>query len=851
MPAAEPRRLVADAPIAGLIPLSSHVSRHVVKTTGGDFLMTWRLDGLPFVGREEWEIEHRHDTFNRMLQSLRAPDFVNVAFWVHDLRRRGGIESMGRFDARFNQVLSDHYFGMLSSQRSMRNELYLTMLYRPIVVGKRLVERSWDLGVLQAQQDQSVAKLMELAGNVEAVLKDYAPVRLGLYEADNGVVFSEVLEHFGFVLNRIDEPVPALAAPVHDYLAVSRHVFSSRTGEFLIRTPEGRNVFGAILNIKEYCDGTWPGILNGLKYLDFEYVITHSFSPMGRQDALRVLDRTKGMMISSGDKAVSQIAELDHAMDQVASGSFVLGEYHFVMALYADSQEQLAQNIARARAELSNAGFVSAREDLAVCSAFYSQLPGNWSCRTRLANVSSLNFLGLSPLHSFASGKRDRNPWGECVTVLQTTNGQPYYFNFHATHPAEDSLDEKAIANTMVIGKSGTGKTALINFLLSQVQKFDPCPTIFFFDKDRGAEIFVRACGGNYLALENGAPTGFNPFQCERNESNTQFLAGLVKVLAGKERYSAREDEDIHRAVDGVMDMPMHLRTLSNLRKSLPNMGDDGLYARLRRWTAGHALGWVFDNPADTIDLERASIIGFDYTDLIDNPEVRVPVINYLLHRLEQMIDGRRLIYVMDEFWKILDGGGGLKEFAKNKQKTIRKQNGFGIFATQSPEDALSSDISAALIEQTATMVLLPNPNASRKDYIDGLKLTEAEFDVVKGLDERSRTFLVKQGHASAVCQLNLRGLDDALAVISANTGNIAIMHRILAEVAASQGTVPDALAPDDWLPLFYRERKGSGRTGERSEASERNSAPGQSGGTPQVSRPQFVEVGRSRESTG
>src|SRR5690606_6797149 len=104
MPAAEPRRLVADAPIAGLIPLSSHVSRHVVKTTGGDFLMTWRLDGLPFVGREEWEIEHRHDTFNRMLQSLRAPDFVNVAFWVHDLRRRGGIESMGRFDARFNQV---------------------------------------------------------------------------------------------------------------------------------------------------------------------------------------------------------------------------------------------------------------------------------------------------------------------------------------------------------------------------------------------------------------------------------------------------------------------------------------------------------------------------------------------------------------------------------------------------------------------------------------------------------------------------------------------------------------------------------------------------------------------------
>ncbi|CAH2708960.1 Type IV secretion system protein virB4 [Xanthomonas campestris pv. nigromaculans] len=475
-------------------------------------------------------------------------------------------------------------------------------------------------------------------------------------------------------------------------------------------------------------------------------------------------------------------------------------------------QEKLARQIATTRAELSNAGFVSAKEDLAIASSFYAQLPGNWRFRTRIANLSSLNFLGLSPLHNFAQGKQHNNPWGDCVTTLQTTNGQPYYFNFHATHPAENSLGEKAIGNTMVIGKSGTGKTALINFLLSQVQKFDPIPTIFFFDKDRGAEIFVRACGGNYLALENGVPTGFNPFQCERNEANTQFLAELIKVLGGKAEYSAREEEDIYRAVEGMLDTPMHLRSMSNFRKSLPNMGDDGLYARLRRWTTGNSLGWVFDNPVDTIDLTRASIIGFDYTDVIDNAEVRVPVINYLLHRLEALIDGRPLIYVMDEFWKILDGKGGLKEFAKNKQKTIRKQNGLGIFATQSPEDALASDIAAALIEQTATMVLLPNPNASRDDYIEGLKLTDAEYQVVVSLDERSRCFLVKQGHASAVCQLNLRGMDDALSVISSSTDNIEIMHEILAGKASKLGVTVDQLTPEQWLEDFYANRKGSGK---------------------------------------
>lgn len=801
-----------DAPISEFITLSSHVSPMVVKTTGGDFLLVWRLGGLPFVGREEWELEHRHNTFNRMLQTLRAPDFVNVAFWVHDVRRRRRITGISKFDHSFNQDLSDTYFESLSAQKLMQNELYLTMIYRPVVSGKRFSEKSADINRLEAEQVQSITTLLELAGNVEAVLKDYAPYRLGMYEASNGVVFSETLEFFGFLLNRIDEPVPVLQAPIYNYLPISKQRFSAKTGDFVVTTPDGKNHFGAILNIKEYTDGTYPGILNGLKYLDFEYVVTHSFSPMGRQDALKALDRTKGAMISSGDKAVSQIIELDQAMDQLASGYFVLGEYHFCMVIYAATQELLSQQIATARAELSNAGFISVKEDLAVTASYYSQFPGNWKFRTRLANVSSLNFLGLSPLHNFATGKKENNPWGDCVTTLQTTNGQAYYFNFHATHPAEKSLGEKAIANTMVIGKSGTGKTALINFLLSQVQKLRPSPTIFFFDKDRGAEIFVRACGGNYLALENGRPTGFNPFQCERSEANTQFLAELIKVLAGKHAYSSREEEDIFRAVENILDTPMKLRSMTNFQKSLPNMGDDGLFVRIRKWTAGNSLGWVFDNPVDTVDLRKANIIGFDYTEIIDSPEVRVPVINYLLHRLEALIDGRPLIYVMDEFWKILDGQGGLKEFAKNKQKTIRKQNGLGIFATQSPEDALASDIAASLIEQTATMILLPNPNASREDYIEGLKLTDAEYQVVVSLDERSRCFLVKQGHASSVCQLNLRGMDDVLAVISASTDNIEIMHDVMRDIGVANGIEVNELLPEQWLHRFYESRKGSGK---------------------------------------
>lgn len=805
--------------LSEFVSISSHVHPRIARTRGGDYITSWQMTGLPFLGREDWELEHRHKSFNRLLQTLRAPDYPNVAYWAHDVRRRRVMKFDGRFSDDFNQSVNDRYMGQLNRGKLMINELYFTLVFRPNG-GVRLAPNFTKLEEIRDAQAADIGKVLELCANVEASLVDYQPRALQCYEGSNGQVFSELYELVGFLLNHTDEPVPVHAAPAWSYLPTSSHGFSPTNGNFVIRTSDGIDHFGAILDIKEYPENTFPGILNGLKYVPCEYVITHSFAPLGRTEALTAMSRIQKRLISSGDRAVSQIEEIDQALDGLSSGNFLLGDYHLTIAAFANSVDELNINLPLLRSHLSQAGFVSAKETIASASAVYAQIPANFEYRTRKAKLSSLNFLGLTPLHNFALGKRDHNPWGDAVSVLQSTNGQPYFFNFHATKQSERSFGEMALANTMVIGKSGTGKTALVNFLLSQAQRYDPCPTIFFFDKDRGAEIFIRACNGQYFTIESGKPSGLNPFQCDNTDSNRMFLVGLVKMIAGKASYSAREDEDVARAVQAILDAPPHLRTLTNLRANFPNTDDDAIFARLHKWCAGGYLGWVFDNPDDKISFGKSSIVGFDYTDLIDSAETRVPVVSYLLYRLEQLIDGRPLIFVMDEFWKILDGEGGLKEFARNKLKTIRKQNGFGIFATQSPEDALKSDISAALVEQTATLILLPNPNADRSDYIDGLKLTEAEFKEVVQLDERSRRFLVKQGHATVLCQLQLGELPDVLSVISASTGNIELMHQIIRSVAArKRGSVEasaaaltdhelNAVKAEEWLPLFHHARE-------------------------------------------
>ena len=68
---------------------------------------------------------------------------------------------------------------------------------------------------------------------------------------------------------------------------------------------------------------------------------------------------------------------------------------------------------------------------------------------------------------------------------------------------------------------------------------------------------------------------------------------------------------------------------------------------------AGGSLGWAFDGDEDRVSLD-APFLGFDMTDILDDQDVRGPAMAYLFHRIEKLVDGRRIIVAIDEFWKAL-----------------------------------------------------------------------------------------------------------------------------------------------------------------------------------------------------
>jgi type IV secretion system protein VirB4 len=298
--------------------------------------------------------------------------------------------------------------------------------------------------------------------------------------------------------------------------------------------------------------------------------------------------------------------------------------------------------------------------------------------------------------------------------------------------------------------------------------------------------------------------TGFAPLMRPGTTTWLDTVRKLVMTCVRRDDlpFTAREEREITDAIAGVYTLPQHARRFGQLLSFMEPPEDNNVSARLLKWcNSDHGIGalaWVFDNPSDELDVLDGRLFGFDYTDFLDNAEVRTPIMIYLWARFAALIDGRRLYMFIDEFWKAL-GDDFFKEELQNRYKTMRKQNWFLICATQSPADAIRSPIAHTVIEQTATFIYLPNPKAKEKDYTEGFGVTHQVYLTIKNLPESSRRFVVQQGQNAVVCELDLPGFDDELAVLSGTTAN----NLIALNAREQAGPIPA-----DWLPVFQEQRK-------------------------------------------
>ena len=121
------------------------------------------------------------------------------------------------------------------------------------------------------------------------------------------------------------------------------------------------------------------------------------------------------------------------------------------------------------------------------------------------------------------------------------------------------------------------------------------------------------------------------------------------------------------------------------------------------------------------------------------------------------------------------------------------------LYATQSVASVAESNLRNIALDNSATQIFYPNPEGRAEYYQQSFSLSSAEFEFIKENEAKSRQFLIKHGHDSVICKLNLADMVDAIFILSADKKSIGILD----ELRKTYGNDVES-----WLPELIKRRK-------------------------------------------
>ena len=772
-----------------------HVSDNVINFHDNYVASVVAFDGVVFEAISDNVLENDFDALNLIYAETAKEKAGRLAYYTYLHRRESEVSHNYDFPNKFCDDFAKKYLKRFNENSYYENKFY-------IVIAMKFSESI----------DEAIQEINSVVAKFTKTLTKYEPEILKSYHNENNVLCSKIWDFFHEVINS-EKPIsstPLTGTPAYELLPSSNLHFGFDLLQ--IKGNTGQK-FAALFDLKDFPLTTKLGMFNSACLtLPFEYNLVQSFVALSPVKALHKIENQINQLKSTGDKATHQQDELLEAQGYIQSGELSFGEYHSSLIVFGSTAKQAIDNGNYALASFSNnAGAVFRKATLSAPATYFSQLP-LYKDKPRPMLKSSRNLAASFSMHNYSKGKAKGNPLGDgsAVIPLETLSKTLYDFNFHFTNPLEDNVGDQIAGHTLFLGASGTGKTTLQTALISFLNRFDPA--MFILDKDRGMDIFVRALNGDYFAIEEGKPTGINPFQFKDSPKLRDFLNDLVITCANDSdlECSSEEQNQIKNAIDTVMSLPIRARRFASVLHNIPDRGGNCLYQRLLKWCNTDdnqgRFAWCLDNPENQFNADTFKIVGFEVGSILkENYQPTEPLLACLLYLKSEMVKNyETILSVVEECWLPLAYPTPQKMIL-DSLKTGRKMGEFVLLITQSPEELIKSPIFPAIVQQTPTKILLPNPDAEYKNEQGGgysrIGLTEKEFEKLQKLTLDSRTFLIKQGHNSSFGVMNLYGFSNEIAVLSSTKSNVQLLDEILARLEKG-------VSSEVWLPIFYEALK-------------------------------------------
>jgi type IV secretion/conjugal transfer VirB4 family ATPase len=404
--------------------------------------------------------------------------------------------------------------------------------------------------------------------------------------------------------------------------------------------------------------------------------------------------------------------ENEHAIEMADDANAALkaaeeGEVRFCyvtakLIVTADSAAEADEQDRQLFQITQNLGFDPRRETLNAVEAWLGSIPIHGWYDVRKPLVNTRNLADIMPLTAVWAGLETNPcpyypPDTPALCYGATTGGTPFRLNLHISD----------VGHTMLIGPTSTGKSVALGTIAANARAI-PHIQIFFMDKGYSAYVLTKALGGAHLNLgEEEVP--LQPLARISDPIDRMKTQALLEdwMAVNKAVLLPGQSKALHRGLTLLAEQAPNQRTFTTL---IAQVQDQAVRTALSPFEQGGKYGRLLDADSDvTLDND---FVTFELETLMGMGEqATIPVLTYLFHRIEQRLDGRPTLIIIDEAWIALAN----QTFSAKLQewlRTFRKKNAAVVLATQSLSEIATSAYREILLESCPTRIYLPNSSA-------------------------------------------------------------------------------------------------------------------------------------------
>lgn len=525
----------------------------------------------------------------------------------------------------------------------------------------------------------------------------------------------------------------------------------------------------AVFTLKEWpsLDGvqqTNPEMLSSMLSIPAEYTLVRLFKPLSADQSrshvqgvrrLHIMKATslfnhlrKAMSSSPGavqdHQDPTHLADADEASEALnAIGKGQTGWLSITLMVHGTSESTLESASELTSKQLIQAGVLVFRENMHSLSAWAGTLPGNLDESVRFTWATGANAADASPIITLDAGEPVNKHLSEqagrqmdALATFSSSQGSAYWFNFH----------HGDLGHSLVIGPSGSGKSVMMNFLITRWQSYAPCQT-YIFDKDKSCYVTTLCNQGQYLNPADGVMR-MNPMANLKSDQDWDWFLSWLEILLTHRQsdITPGDDKALRNAVEAVRQLDAETRRLKSLALLLPGR----LAERLAPWIENGQHSRWFDHSEDSFDLGGFVTLAMD--DLFRQPSVARAFLEYAFFRINRNLTGKPTLIYLEEAWFALSDPLFAARI-ENWLRTLRKKNAIIIMASQNLDELARSEAFAAISDNMPTRLFLANPSVeSHIDlYTQRFGLRKAQLDIIRQAVPKHDYLVTKPSHSRLI----------------------------------------------------------------------------------------------------